>query len=98
MFMDDHYPNPWNFSNSDNNLTSFDGQYKIEYGDLVEIGMGAPIAGQCFLTTKNDLKILLNKWCGGPIAWETKSNKVALPIWTRKFLKGTVQQIAIADI
>ncbi|HEV2831376.1 MAG TPA: hypothetical protein VGW31_05285, partial [Hanamia sp.] len=62
--MDDNYPNPWNFSNSDNNSTSFDGQYKIEFGDLIEIGMGAPIAGQCFLTTKNDLKILLNKWCG----------------------------------
>lgn len=96
--MNNNYPNPWNFSNTDKNLISFDGQYKIEFGDLNEIGMGAPIGGRCFLKIKENDKILLDAWCGGPIIWETKSNRVALPIWTSKFLKGTVQQIAIADI
>jgi hypothetical protein len=96
--MNDNYPNPWDFSNNDKNLISNDGQFKIEFGELNEIGMGAPIGGQCYLVTNSNEKILLNKWCGGPIIWETKLNKVALPIWTRKFLKGTIQQIAIADI
>jgi hypothetical protein len=98
QFMNDNYPNPWNFSNADKNLISNDEQYRIEFGELNEIGMGAPIGGQCFLVTNNNDKVLLNQWCGGPVIWETKNNKVALPIWTRKFLKGTVQQIAIADI
>ncbi len=96
--MNDKYPNPWDFSNADKNLISNDGQFRIEFGELNEIAMGAPIGGQCFLLTKTNDKILLNKWCGGPIIWEAIHNKVALPIWTRKFLKGTVQQIAIADI
>ena len=96
--MNDRYPNPWDFSNTDKNLVSSDGQFKIEFGELNEIGMGAPIGGQCFLVSKNNDKLLLNGWCGGPIIWETKNNKVALPFWTRKFLKGTVQQIAVADI
>jgi len=96
--MNDNYPNPWDFSNADKNLTSNDGQFRIEFGELNEIGMGAPIGGKCFLVTNTNDKILLNQWCGGPILWETRSNKVVLPIWTRKFLKGTVQQIAIADL
>ena len=95
--MNDKYPNPWDFSNADKNMISNDGQFRIEFGELNEIGMGAPIGGQCFLVTNNNDKVLLSKWCGGPIIWETKHNKVALPIWTKKFLKGTVQQIAIAD-
>jgi len=96
--MNDNYPNPWDFSNADKKMISNDGQFRIEFGELNEIGMGAPIGGQCFLVTNTNDKVLLSKWCGGPIIWETKANKVALPIWTRKFLKGTVQQIAIADI
>lgn len=98
QFMNDKYPNPWNFSNTDKNLISNDGQFRIEFGELNEIGMGAPIGGQCFLVTNSNDKVLLSQGCGGPIIWETKNNKVALPIWTRKFLKGTVQQIAVADI
>lgn len=96
--MNDTYPNPWDFSNADQNLISYDGQYRIEFGELNEIGMGAPLGGQCFLVTNTNDKILLSQWCAGPIIWETKRNKVALPVWTRKFLKGTVQQILIADI
>jgi hypothetical protein len=96
--MNDNYPNPWNFSNNDKNLISNDGRFKIEFGELNEIGMGAPIGGQCYLVTNGNEKVLLNKWCGGPVIWETKLNQVALPIWTRRFLKGTIQQIAIADI
>jgi hypothetical protein len=92
-----NYPNPWDFSNIDKNTYSFDKKYKIEFDGLNEIAMGSPIGGKCYLTYTNKRK-LLNDWCGGPILWENHSHKVALPIWTRKFFKGTVQQIGIADL
>jgi hypothetical protein len=60
------YPNPWNFSNTDLNLISPNQQYKIEYGDLYEIAMGAPIGGSCYLYPKNK-KIKISNWAGGPI-------------------------------
>jgi len=59
--------------------------------------MGAPIGGQCFLETVDNKKIKIHDWCGGPVAWETDGKLLAIPIWTRKFLKGTVQQIGILD-
>jgi hypothetical protein len=96
--MNDNYPNPWAFSNADKNLISNDGQFRIEFANLNEIGMGAPLGGQCFLVTNTNDKVLLSQWCGGPIVWEAKGNKVALPVWIRKFLKGTIQQIVIADL
>ncbi len=33
------YPNPWNFDNTDENLISPDGKYKIQFGALSEIAM-----------------------------------------------------------
>lgn len=42
-------------------------------------------------------KSKINDWCGGPPAWETDGQLLAIPIWTRKFLKGTVQQIGVLD-
>lgn len=59
--------------------------------------MGAPIGGQCFLETADNKKFKIHDWCGGPPAWETDAQLVAIPIWTRKFLNGTVQQIAVLD-
>ena len=92
------YPNPWEFHNGSNELTSSDGENKIEYSDLTEIGMGAPLAGSCHWIDKNGYKTSLNKRFGGPPIWNTKDTKVAIPIWTRKTFKGNVQQIAILDI
>lgn len=60
--MNNEYPNPWNFSNIDENLLSPNGKYKIEFGDLYEIGMGAPLIGECFLI-HNDKKLKLNDCC-----------------------------------
>jgi len=91
------YPNPWNFNNTDNKLVSTDNYHKVVYFDLNEIAMGAPIAGRCFLETGENKKIKINDWCGGPAAWETAGKLVAIPIWTRKFLKGIVQQIGVLD-
>lgn len=90
--MNNIYPNPWNFSNSDKNLTSPNKKYRIEYSDLYEIAMGAPIGGECFLIS-NETKMKLSDFCGGPIIWNQESSKIALPIWT----KNRDQKIGIYD-
>ena len=36
-------------------------------------------------------------WCGGPPIWDSFASRVAIPIWTRKMFKGTVQQIVVLD-
>lgn len=92
------YPNPWDFYNGNKELTSSDGVNKIQYSDLGEIAMGAPLGGHCEWTNSNGEKIKLNGWFGGPAIWNTNGTKIAIPTWTRKFLKGTVQQISILDI
>lgn len=92
------YPNPWDFRNTDKALVSANNSYKIVYDDLNEIAMGAPIGGQCFLETSDKKKSKIHDWCGGPPAWETDGQLLAIPIWTRKLLKGTVQQIGVLDI
>ena len=91
--MNIEYPNPWNFSNIGKNLLSPNGKYKIEFGELDEIAMGAPIGGECYLLFENK-KIKLNGWCGGPIIWNETNEKIALPIWT----KNRNQKIAIVDV
>ncbi|UGS24727.1 hypothetical protein [Flavobacterium channae] len=95
--MIDTYPNPWDFQNTDKKLASIDNFHKVIYYNLNEIAMGAPIGGQCFIETGNERKIKINDWCGGPPAWETDGQLFAIPIWTRKFLKGTIQQIGVVD-
>ena len=92
------YPNPWVFTNDDENLSSYDNKYKIEYCNLSEIAQGSPLGGKCYLKNENHDTILLNDWCSGPIIWENKTHKVALPIWRRKFLRGIIQQIVIANL
>lgn len=87
------YPNPWNFSNTDANLIAPNQQYKIEFGDLYEIAMGAPLGGGCYFLFKNQ-KNKLNDWAGGPVVWEESGSKVAFPIWTSK----RKQQLAIFDV
>jgi hypothetical protein len=95
--MVDTLSTPWDFHNNDKKVYSPDGQQKLVYSDLNEIAMGAPIAGQCTLETADKKIIKIHNWCGGPPAWETSGSLVAIPIWTKKFWKGTVQQIGIVD-
>jgi len=92
-----NYPNPWDFSNFDPNMYSFDKRYKIEFGELLEIAMGAPIGGECYVIEESK-KTLLSKFSGGPVIWECDNYRVALPVWTRNLHNRTVQQIAIADL
>lgn len=95
--MTDTYPNPWNFHNTDNRLVSIDNVHRVVYYDINEIAMGAPIGGECFLETSDNKKVKIHDWCGGPPAWEKEGQLLAIPIWTRKLLKGTVQQIGVVD-
>lgn len=91
------YPNAWSFENTDKQLTSPDQELKIEYGELIEIAMGAPLAGQCFLLNKKGEKILIDEWCGGPPIWDTDGKKIAAPKWTHTLLRGVFQQLLILD-
>lgn len=95
--MADSNPNPWDFHNTDKTLISPDNFHKVVYDDLYEISMGAPIGGRCFLETTDNKKVKIHDWCGGPPAWETQGQLIAIPIWIRNFLKGTVQQIGVLD-
>ena len=55
--------------------------------------MGAPLVGICFCVLSEKGRIKLHEFCGGPIAWDTAGEKVALPIWTR----NRNQRIAVFD-
>ncbi|REG91118.1 hypothetical protein [Flavobacterium aquicola] len=92
------YPNPWNFDYTDKTFVSANSLYKIVYSELNEIAMGAPLVGKCFIEMTDNLKIKIHDSCGGPPAWETSGQLLAIPIWTRKFWKGTVQQIGIVNL
>ena len=96
--MIENYPNPWNFSNNDKKLVSENNSRKVVYSELNEIGMGAPIGGKCFIQLENNQKIIIHDWCGGPPIWETDGELLAIPIWCRKFWKGTIQQIGIVSL
>lgn len=96
--MTETYPNPWDFHNTDKNLVSTDNIGKVVYESLNEIAMRAPIGGTCLIEKNNGQKIKINDWCAGPPTWETEGQLLAIPIWTRKFFKGTVQQIGIVDV
>ncbi|HPW87725.1 MAG TPA: hypothetical protein PKZ31_01325 [Kaistella chaponensis] len=91
------YPNPWNFENNDAKLVSSNNLYKVVYGELNEIGMGAPIGAKCFIEVNKE-KIKIHDWCGGPPVWETSGELLAIPIWNKRFWKGTIQQIGIANL
>ena len=73
------------------------GDYRVEYGELLEIAMGAPLGGQAYLVT-GDKKLFIDSWCSGPPIWNSKGNKVAIPKWTRTFWKGTLQQLIVIDL
>jgi hypothetical protein len=96
--MIDTLSTPWDFHNNDKKAYSPDNFHKLVYYNLNEIAMGAPIGGECYLENNDKQKIKIHDWCGGPPAWETDGQFVAIPIWTRNILKGTVQQIGVVDL
>ena len=91
------YPNAWDFGNSDRQMKSTLGDYRVEYGTLLEIAMGAPLGGQAYLVS-DEKKTLIDKWCSGPPIWDSTGKKVAIPKWTRTFWKGTLQELIVIDL
>ena len=90
-------PNPWNFHNTNHALVSPDQLYQLVYYDLNEIAMGAPLGGLCYLK-ENGTKVKIHDWCGGPPVWHNEGKLLAIPIWERTALEGTVQKIGIVDL
>lgn len=91
--MSNQTSDPWNFSNSDPDLLSPDGLWKVEFGPLYEFVMGGPIGGECFLV-KNNIKTTLSKFCGGPIVWSRDSEQLALPVW----LQNKNQKMVVVNV
>ncbi|MFV0478368.1 MAG: hypothetical protein ACK5ME_11100 [Parahaliea sp.] len=91
--MGDSHPNPWSFSNDDENLFSPDKNFKVEYKSLNEIAMGSPLTGASYLIY-NDKKIKLNEWSGGPCIWRREGDAVALPLW----VENNNQQILMVNL
>lgn len=91
--MNSTYPNPWDFTNNDENLKSPDGKFKVEYKDFGEIAMGGPIRGSYEISLNGRLLKLVDSG-GGPIVWNDACNKIAIPVWT----KNRRQKIAVFDI
>lgn len=90
------YPNPWDFYNHNEELSS--GKHRIEYSDIREIAMGSPLTGSCHWIDENSTKTFLGNNFGGPAIWNEDGTLVAIPKWTKKFLKGTVQLLTILNI
>nr|WP_319997666.1 hypothetical protein [uncultured Draconibacterium sp.] len=89
---------PWDFDNENPRVFSPNGKDKIKYFNLLEIAMGAPLAGKAYLINSKNEKLLIHQRCGVPPIWNTAGNKIAIPIWTQKLFKGTIQKIGIVDI
>ncbi|WP_224490968.1 hypothetical protein [Robertkochia flava] len=90
------YPNPWDFHNGIKELNSTDN--RIKYFGLKEIAMGSPLIGSCQWIDENEIKTFLGDNFGGPAIWNEDGTMAAIPKWTKKFLKGTVQIITILDV
>jgi len=94
--MTNNYPNPWDFDNSDGQLTAPDGTNKLVYSELGEIGMGAPLGGHCNWVN-SERNSNLGTWCAGPALWNSEGTMAAIPTWTRSFLT-TRQLLTILNI
>jgi len=91
------YPNAWDFPNEISNKLKNENNATLEYSNLYEIGMGAPISGICKLN-KNVGNIIIADNCGGPALWNESGLKLAIPIWENSFLRGKIQKIGIVDL
>jgi hypothetical protein len=89
--------NPWDFSTNSPQTYSFDKTHRIIYHDLREIAQGSPLTGKAFLLNDLDVTKLVDEAAGGLPIWNKTKNIVAIPLWTKNWLKGTVQRIAVID-
>lgn len=89
--------NPWDFSNKSPQNYSHDKAHRIVYHDLHEIGQGFPLAGKAYIVDNLDTNKLIDSFAAGLPIWESSRNRVAVPVWTKTLLHGTVQRIALVD-
>ena len=73
------YPNAWDFPNENSNKLKNENSANLEYSNLIEIGMGAPISGICKLNKKGKNIVLIGNNCGGPALWDESGLKIAIP-------------------
>ena len=92
------YPNSWDFPKENSNGQENENKATLEYSNLNEVGMGAPLIGKCKIKLYNNIKVLIHENCGGPAIWTRNGQKVAIPIWDRSFFCGTFQRIGIVDL
>jgi hypothetical protein len=92
------YPNAWGFPNENSNKLKNENNATLEYSNLNEIGMGAPISGICKLNKKGRNVVLIGNNCGGPALWNESRLKIAIPIWEKSFFRGQIQKIGIFDL
>ena len=81
---------PWFF---DEVVPSPDKQYTLTYKNVGEIAMSAPCGGTCELEANGKI-YQLDAHFGGPAIWNTSSDRIALPVWTRT----RNQKLAVIDI
>ncbi len=92
------YPNAWDFPNENSNGQENENKAILEYFNLNEIGMGAPLSGKCKVKFNGNKEVLIPENCGGPAIWSQDGQKVAIPIWERSFFSRTFQRIGIVDL
>lgn len=92
------YPNAWDFPNENSNGQQNEKKATLEYYNLNEVGMGAPLSGKCKVKFNDKKKVMIPENCGGPAIWTRNGQKIALPIWDRSFFGGTFQRIGIVDL
>ena len=95
---ENYLSNPWAFDNADEQMFSPDKQNRIEYGELIELAMGSPLAGECYWRDSINKRHELSSLCGGPPIWNAEGTMVAIPIWNRTLFKGTIQQLSVIDV
>jgi|LakMenEpi03Aug12_release.lakeMendotaPanAssembly.Ray.scaffolds.fasta_scaffold920907_1 hypothetical protein len=89
--------NPWDFSTNSPQTYSYDKTHRIIYHDLREIAQGSPLKGKAFLLNDLDVTKLIDETAGGLPIWNKTKNVVAIPLWTKNWLKGTLQRIAVVN-
>ena len=87
--------NPWDFSTNSPQTYSHDRTHRIIYHDLREITKGSPLTGKAYLRNDLDVIRVIDESAGGLPIWNRTKNIVAIPLWTKHWIKGTVQQIAV---
>ena len=92
------YPNAWDFPNENSNGIGNQNSGILEYSNLNEIGMGAPLSGMCKLKINESKAVLVSENCGGPAIWTRNGKKTAIPIWEKSFFGRKFQRIGLLDL